>query len=173
MSKRQYMVLATILLLVTNLTTASVVYGLLYSVPAAAHIESSRTALFEPVLPKTEMQLPVRTELIVSAPRDPLRILDGDDLPGPSASYESSWLKSNWQLAGIMRIHVDGSPEGEVVMVCHFKEKPRYYREGDRLDGTHFTVDRLCNENDQVYVDVVSGSGYRVRLHLLGQDRYK
>lgn len=172
MSKSQYGLSVAILLIVTNLTTASIVYGLLYSVPAAAQVSSS-PANSEPNLPKPELKIPAQTEQSAAVPQDPLKVLDYDNAPGPHSPYEVRLLKSKWQLAGVTLVHVEGSPQGEVVMVCFFKGNPRFYREGDRLEETHFTVKHLHSEKDKTYVEVEGDLGIRVKLHQFNEDRYK
>jgi hypothetical protein len=180
MSKSQYRLCVVILLLVTNLTTASVVYGLLYSVPAAAQVSSS-PAKGEQDLPKPELVIPAQPELSVAAPRDPIKVLD------PDAAYsnlqiEVQKLKSNWILSGIamfgkkvvsVKIVDTDAPNGERIVqgeleawACFFAGNERFYREGDRLEGTPFTVKSIHFDTDGAFVEVEYDLGARVRLYM-------
>lgn len=162
MSKREYGLFVVILLLVTNVTTASVVYSLLYSVPAAAQATPSPT-VDEPVLPKPDLKIPTRPEPSVVAPRDPIKVLD-PDAAYTGQQYEVQKLKVSWVLTEIVTLQ-DGF--GGTELRARFEGDSRIYREGDRLPGTHFTLKSICDGKDGAFIEVEGDLGIRVKLHLI------
>lgn len=179
MSKSQYALYVAILLFVTNLTTASVVYGLLYSVPAAAQV-SSAPAKGEPILPKPDLTIPPQIEQTSSWSPDPMRVIEPGSYYRPG--IERAELHAKWKLRGIAMIgneiikvlkkNQDGTDSAEAeakevaIWVCFFADNPRYYRVGDRLEETHFTVTHIHFDNAQAYVEVEGDLGLREKLPL-------
>jgi hypothetical protein len=141
-------------------------------------------------LPKPELKVPEVVAFTVDykGMRDPLKVLD------PDAAYsnqqqEVQALRTKWQLRGIAIIgreiiktfkkNEDGTenPVPDLVeqdiWACFFDANPRFYREGDRLEETHFTVKSIHFDGESAFVEVEGDLGIRVKLHMITNDRYK
>ncbi len=138
---------------------------------------------------KPDLKMPAVLSFTVDAKglRDPLKVLD------PDAAYQGQQdevknLKSKWLLRGIAiigteivktyRKNPDGTenPEPETIerdiWACFFDNNPRFYREGDRLEDTHFTVKSIHFDGESAFVEVEGDLGIRVKLHMITNDRY-
>ncbi len=141
-------------------------------------------------LPKPDLKVPAALSFTVDTKgmRDPLKVLD------PDAAYsgqqdEVKTLKVKWALRGIViggieivktyKKNPDGTenpvPEQieREIWVCFFDNNPRFYREGDRLEDTHFTVKSIHFDAEGAFVEVEGDLGIRVKLHMITNDRYK
>lgn len=140
-------------------------------------------------LPKPELKVPLLPGFSVDLKtlRDPLKVLD-TDAAYPGSQEEIERIKKEWELRGIAIVgkeqiktykkKADGSedPNPEIVereiWACFFHHTPRYYREGDRLDGTHFVVETIHHTAEGAYVEVVGDQGIRIKLQMITNDRY-
>ncbi|CAG0933801.1 hypothetical protein PLCT1_02471 [Planctomycetaceae bacterium] len=91
----------------------------------------------------------------------------GKDRREPPAGF-----REKWKLNGIV---IAGRDErtGEDIPACCFEGNERFYRIGDRLEGTEFTVRSIHLECDYVCVDVEGDNGLLVKLSMLDLNRYK
>lgn len=140
-------------------------------------------------LPKPELKVPLLPGFSVDLKtlRDPLLVLD-PDAAYPGSQEEIERIKREWDLRGIAIVgkeqvktfkkRPDGSedPNPEIVerdiWACFFHHTPRYYREGDRLDGTHFVVETIHFTAEGAFVEVVGDQGIRIKLQMITNDRY-
>lgn len=137
-----------------------------------------------------ELKLPdvVKHSVEYKVLRDPLKVLD-TDASYPLHQKEVQMIRETWRLTGIAimgkeivktyKRNEDGSENPEPVIIereiwaCFFANNPKYYREGDRLEGTHFVVKTIHHEPDGAYVEIEGDMGLRVKLQMITNDRYK
>lgn len=120
--------------------------------------------------------------------RDPLKVLD-TDASFPMHKELLAAIKQLWVLRGIAVIGTEivktynklpGGGEDPVpqmvereIIACFFANNPRFYREGDRLEGTYFVVSSIHHSADGAYVEIEGDMGLRVKLQMVTNDRYK
>ena len=137
-------------------------------------------------LKKPDLTIPDHREVSVDPEaKDPLRVLN-PDVAFKQTAKEIQELRDNWHVKGISiagkeevitTITNSDGTKGEQrdireVWACFFDNNPRYYREGDRLEGTYFKVRRIVHNYREAFVEVEGDTGAIVKLPMIMNDRY-
>ena len=111
------------------------------------------------------------------AGHDPLRVVDSVSYHSPEAELRAKWILRGLVVLGNEVIKVpkknpDGTDSGETeakeveIWAAFFADNPRFYRVGDRLEGTCFIVSDIHFDSEGAYVEVESDRGTRNKLPL-------
>lgn len=153
--------------------------------PAAGGAPGAAPAPLED-LKKPDLTIPDHREVSVDPEaKDPLRVLN-PDVAFKQTAKEIQELRENWHVKGICVagkeevISIISNPDGtkgekreiREVWACFFDDNPRYYREGDRLEGTYFKVRRIVHNFREAFVEVEGDTGAIVKLPMILNDRY-
>lgn len=146
------------------------------------------TVAKEQTMPSLKMPEVLSFSVDPKGVRDPLKVLDPDAVYS-GQQQEVKALREVWKLRGIAIIgkeiiktykkNEDGTDNPipdqveQEIWACFFDANPRFYREGDRLEETHFTVKTIHFDAENAFVEVEGDLGIRVKLYMITNDRYK
>ena len=168
------------------LMTSAAWYGLnLELAPQTPQSDAASTST-SPSLPTPELRAPQTTAPVaVSKGNDPLRVIDPDPLHHV-VSENVQALKNNWSLVGVIQAgsetvevtskNAEGATvttlEKRDIWAASFTGRERFYRVGDRLEGTEFSIKQILHDPKGAYVIVEGDTGALVKLMKMVPDRY-
>lgn len=127
-------------------------------------------------MPRPSLEVPEskskdRPDLPANNSRDPLRVSEPESDYGIGVHEPPEELTKNWQLNGVIQVGQDSSGESE--WACSFVGKQDFYRVGDRLGSTEFTVAAIRFDDSGSSVEVEDKRGKRTKLRMYDLNRYK
>ncbi len=141
-------------------------------------------------LPMPALTQPDSTTVSVSPKAfDPLFVKD-PDVAYQKVADDIKKLKEGWHLVGIAEAGTEDvkvttyvkneqgvnvptvAQSTRTVWACFFKDNPRFYREGDRLENTYFKVKRIVFRPEGAFIEVEGDTGAVVKLLIMQEDRY-